>query len=288
KTITTPTTINPITGEKVGEGKPTEKITKDPVDEITEFGGEEIKPGHKDVFDPNAPVDSKEDIPGKPGIKNPETGETVKEPKDSITKYGPKAGEPETKTEDIPFDKKRKFNPDLKPGEERVVQKGEKGTKTITTPTTINPITGEKVGEGKPTEKITKEPIDQVVEYGPNKEYPSNPNKPGKPEQPTNNENNKSGDHQSSHSSNKGQSQEENGMDFEFNHDKKENSIQTNEHLDKHKDLSNKAHSSSDKKQLPDTGSNDTNNGTLIGSLLALIGSLFVFSRRKNKQNNEK
>ncbi len=278
KTITTPS----------DGGKPTEKITKDPVDEIVHFGGEEIKPGHKDVFDPNAPVDSKEDIPGKPGIKNPETGETVKEPKDSITKYGPKAGEPETKTEDIPFDKKRKFNPDLKPGEERVVQKGEKGTKTITTPTTINPITGEKVGEGKPTEKITKEPIDQVVEYGPNKEYPSNPNKPGKPEQPTNNENNKSGDHQSSHSSNKGQSQEENGMNFEFNHDKKENSIQTNEHLDKHKDLSNKAHSSSDKKQLPDTGSNDTNNGTLIGSLLALIGSLFVFSRRKNKQNNEK
>lgn len=202
---------------------------------------------------------------------------------------------PETKTEDIPFDTKREFDPDLKPGEERVVQKGEKGTKTITTPTTINPITGEKVGEGKPTEKITKEPIDQVVEYGPNKEYPSNPNKPGKPEQPTNNKNNKSGDHQSSHSSNKGQSQQENGMDFEFNHDKKENSIQTNEHLDKHKDLSNKAHSSSDKKQLPDTGSNDTNNGTLIGSLLALIGSLlaligslFVFSRRKNKQNNEK
>ncbi len=198
---------------------------------------------------------------------------------------------PETKTEDIPFDTKREFDPDLKPGEERVVQKGKKGTKTITTPTLINPITGEKVGEGKPTEKITKEPIDQVVEYGPNKEYPSNPNKPGKPgkpEQPTNNENNKSGDHQSSHSSNKGQSQQENGMDFEFNHDKKENSIQTNEHLDKHKDLSNKAHSSSDKKQLPDTGSNDTNNGTLIGSLLALIGSLFVFSRRKNKQNNEK
>ena len=84
---------------------------------------------------------------------------------------------PETKTEDIPFDTKREFDPDLKPGEERVVQKG------------------------KPTEKFTKEPIDQVVEYGPNKEYPSNPNNPGKPEQPTNNENNKSGDHQSSHSS---------------------------------------------------------------------------------------
>ena len=41
---------------------------------------------------------------------------------------------------------KREFNPDLKPGEERVKQKGEPGTKTITTPTTKNPLTGEKVG----------------------------------------------------------------------------------------------------------------------------------------------
>ncbi|PNN33028.1 hypothetical protein AL517_012910 [Staphylococcus epidermidis] len=45
-----------------------------------------------------------------------------------------------TSTEEIPFDKKREFNPDLKPGEERVKQKGEPGTKTITTPTTNEPI----------------------------------------------------------------------------------------------------------------------------------------------------
>ncbi|QRJ10276.1 hypothetical protein HJI06_00635 [Staphylococcus epidermidis] len=30
------------------------------------------------------------------------------------------------------------------PGTEKVVQKGEPGTKTITTPTTKNPLTGEK------------------------------------------------------------------------------------------------------------------------------------------------
>ena len=40
KTTTTPTTKNPLTGRKVGEGEPTEEITKDPVDEIVHYGGE--------------------------------------------------------------------------------------------------------------------------------------------------------------------------------------------------------------------------------------------------------
>ena len=49
KTTTTPTTKNPLTGEKaVGEGEPTEEITKDPVDEIVHYGGEEVPQGHKD------------------------------------------------------------------------------------------------------------------------------------------------------------------------------------------------------------------------------------------------
>ena len=45
--------MNPLTGEKVGEGQPTEEITKQPVDKIVEFGGEKIPQGHKDIFDPN-------------------------------------------------------------------------------------------------------------------------------------------------------------------------------------------------------------------------------------------
>ena len=40
KTITTPTTKNPLTGERVGKGEPTEKTTKEPVDEIVHYGGE--------------------------------------------------------------------------------------------------------------------------------------------------------------------------------------------------------------------------------------------------------
>ena len=44
-----------INRRKVGEGEPTEEITKDPVDEIVHYGGEEVPQGHKDEFDPNAP-----------------------------------------------------------------------------------------------------------------------------------------------------------------------------------------------------------------------------------------
>ncbi len=58
--------MNPLTGEKVGEGQPTEEITKQPVDKIVEFGGK-IPQGHKDIFDPNLPTDQTEKVPGKPG-----------------------------------------------------------------------------------------------------------------------------------------------------------------------------------------------------------------------------
>ncbi|WRN76465.1 G5 domain-containing protein [Staphylococcus aureus] len=35
----------------------------------------------------------------------------------------------------MPFEKERKFNPDLAPGTEKVTREGQKGEKTITTPT---------------------------------------------------------------------------------------------------------------------------------------------------------
>ncbi|MCW9136522.1 E domain-containing protein, partial [Staphylococcus sp. SUC_1.1] len=124
KTITTPITKNPLTDEIVDKGTPTEEITKDPVDEIVHYGGEEVPQGHKDEFDPNAPKGSKEDVPGKPGVKNPDTGEVVTPPVDDVTKYGPVDGDPIVDKEEIPFDKKREFDPNLKPGTEKVVQKG--------------------------------------------------------------------------------------------------------------------------------------------------------------------
>jgi hypothetical protein len=43
-------------------------------------------------------------------------------------------GTPETTTEKIPYETKREFDPKLAPGTEEVVQKGENGEKTTTTP----------------------------------------------------------------------------------------------------------------------------------------------------------
>ncbi|WP_199852872.1 E domain-containing protein, partial [Staphylococcus aureus] len=73
-------------------------------------------PGHRDEFDPKLPTGEKEEVPGKPGIKNPETGDVVRPPVDSVTKYGPVKGDSIVEKEEIPFEKERKFNPDLAPG----------------------------------------------------------------------------------------------------------------------------------------------------------------------------
>ncbi|HDL4889820.1 LPXTG-anchored surface protein SasG, partial [Staphylococcus aureus] len=73
----------------------------------------------------------------------------------------------EKKVEEIPFKKERKFNPDLAPGTEKVTREGQKGEKTITTPTLKNPLTGEIISKGESKEEITKDPINELTEYGP-------------------------------------------------------------------------------------------------------------------------
>ena len=74
---------------------------------------------------------------------------------DDVTKYGPVDGDPIVDKEEIPYETKREFDKDLAPGTEKVVQKV-KMEKTITTPTTKNPLTNEIVDKGTPTEEITK------------------------------------------------------------------------------------------------------------------------------------
>ncbi|HDB5283000.1 TPA: E domain-containing protein, partial [Staphylococcus aureus] len=127
----------------------------------------DLAPGHRDEFDPKLPTGEKEEVPGKPGIKNPETGDVVRPPVDSVTKYGPVKGDSIVEKEEIPFEKERKFNPDLAPGTEKVTREGQKGEKTITTPTLKNPLTGEIISKGESKEEITKDPINELTEYGP-------------------------------------------------------------------------------------------------------------------------
>ncbi|EOD8330704.1 E domain-containing protein, partial [Staphylococcus aureus] len=147
------------------KGESKEEITKDPINELTEYGPETIAPGHRDEFDPKLPTGEKEEVPGKPGIKNPETGDVVRPPVDSVTKYGPVKGDSIVEKEEIPFEKERKFNPDLAPGTEKVTREGQKGEKTITTPTLKNPLTGEIISKGESKEEITKDPINELTEY---------------------------------------------------------------------------------------------------------------------------
>ena len=68
--------------------------------------------------------------------------------------YTPKAvdGDPIISTKEIPFNKKREFDPNLAPGTEKVVQKVNQELKQQQHQH-VNPNTGEKVGEGEPTEK---------------------------------------------------------------------------------------------------------------------------------------
>ena len=113
--------------KKLVKVQPTEEITKDPVDEIVHYGGETVPQGHKDEFDPNAPKGSKEDVPGKPGIKNPDTGKVVTPPVDDVTKYGPVDGDNHRDKKEIPYETKRKFDPDL--ALEKGRTKGENGEK---------------------------------------------------------------------------------------------------------------------------------------------------------------
>ncbi|HEJ7635743.1 TPA: LPXTG-anchored surface protein SasG [Staphylococcus aureus] len=271
KTITTPTLKNPLTGEIISKGESKEEITKDPINELTEFGGEKIPQGHKDIFDPNLPTDQTEKVPGKPGIKNPDTGKVIEEPVDDVIKHGPKTGTPETKTVEIPFETKREFNPKLQPGEERVKQEGQLGSKTITTPITVNPLTGEKVGEGQPTEEITKQPVDKIVEFGGEKpkdpKGPENPEKPSRPTHPSGPVN----------PNNPGLSKDRAKPNGPVH------SMDKNDKVKKSK-IAKESVANQEKKraELPKTGLESTQKGLIFSSIIGIAGLMLLARRRKN------
>ncbi len=269
--IKTPTLKNPLTGEIISKGESKEEITKDPVNELTEFGGEKIPQGHKDIFDPNLPTDQTEKVPGKPGIKNPDTGKVIEEPVDDVIKHGPKTGTPETKTVEIPFETKREFNPKLQPGEERVKQEGQPGSKTITTPITVNPLTGEKVGEGQPTEEITKQPVDKIVEFGGEKpkdpKGPENPEKPSRPTHPSGPVN----------PNNPGLSKDRAKPNGPVH------SMDKNDKVKKSK-IAKESVANQEKKraELPKTGLESTQKGLIFSSIIGIAGLMLLARRRKN------
>ncbi|MDU5961925.1 MAG: G5 domain-containing protein, partial [Dermabacter sp.] len=150
--------------------------------ETSETVKSEVPFGVKIEFDPNMPAGKSEVVTeGVPGEKtvtitreivnskpgDPQiTEEITKQPVDQVIKVGTKPSEASSKvtwTAQVPFEVITRPNPELKPGEIKVVQKGVPGEKTYTADFTAK---GDQATVS-PEEKQTKDPVDEIIEYGP-------------------------------------------------------------------------------------------------------------------------
>ena len=118
--------------------------------------------------------------PGKESMNKDGTWKKTKDPVDELVWIGTKQAEATkqvTWTADVAFQVVTRPNSELKPGEIKVVQKGVPGVKEYKADFTA------KGGEAgvKPEEKQTKDPVDEIIEYGPKAEDTSVVTKVAKP-----------------------------------------------------------------------------------------------------------
>ena len=206
-TVTTTATQRVVDGKPEGDPVITEDVTE-PVEMIVRVGTKKVAtdvtsditqpvtPTTRVIYDPELPAgEVKEDSPGKDGEKTVTVTRTVvdgkagepvitekvtKEPEDRVLRVGTKpsdASENVTWTAEVPFDVETRPNSELKPGEIKVVQKGVPGEKTYTADFTAN---GNEATV-KPEEKQTKDPVKEIIEYGPASENTSVVTKVEKP-----------------------------------------------------------------------------------------------------------
>ncbi|MDK8763924.1 G5 domain-containing protein, partial [Corynebacterium sp. MSK218] len=191
ETVTTKQKL--VDGMPSGEAEVTKEQTKAPVKQIIRVGGKttgtntetfKTEAPFKVVvkYDPNMPAgESKVTTPGVPGEKtvtikrnitnsNPDGEPTVsekitKQPVDEVITVGTKqatATDTVEWKEPIPFGTTLRPNPDLAPGETRVVQEGKNGEASYAAV-----FTGTN-GEAQVKEvKARTEPVERIVEYGP-------------------------------------------------------------------------------------------------------------------------
>lgn len=121
-------------------------------------------------FDPNVAAGTyKVETEGKPGSEKMNKDgkwERVDDPVNEVVVVGTKPSETSEKvtwTAQIPFEVETRPNPELKPGEIKVVQKGVPGEKTYTADFTAK---GDQATV-KPEEKQIKAPVKEIIEYGP-------------------------------------------------------------------------------------------------------------------------
>lgn len=121
-------------------------------------------------FDPKIPagkykVETK-GVPGKEKMNKDGNWDIVEDPVNEVVVIGTKpseASEKVTWTAQVPFEVETRPNPKLKPGEIKIVQKGVPGEKTCT---------ADFASKGNdatvtPEEKQTKDPVKEIIEYGP-------------------------------------------------------------------------------------------------------------------------
>lgn len=206
-TVTTTATQRIVDGKSDGDPVITEEVT-DPVEMIVRVGTKKIAtdvtsditqpitPPTRIIYDPELPAgETKEDNPGKDGEKtititrtviDGKVGESVitekvtVQPQERVLRVGTKPSEASSKitwTADIPFSVETRPNSELKPGEIKVIQKGVPGEKTYTADFTA------KGNEASvtPAEKQTKDPVNEIIEYGPAAEDTSVVTKVDKP-----------------------------------------------------------------------------------------------------------
>ena len=182
-----------VDGKPSGDPEVTTERTKEPTKQIIRVGTKttgkntesietEVPYDVKVVYDPSLkPGESKVTQEGKPGKKkvtierdivnskpgDPKiTEEIIEQPVEKIVTVGTKPAEATNKatwTAPLPYDTIVRVNPELKPGEMKVVQQGEYGEKEFTADFTAK----DNTSTVNTTEKVTKKPVAQIIEYGP-------------------------------------------------------------------------------------------------------------------------
>ncbi|WP_168166191.1 G5 domain-containing protein, partial [Corynebacterium sp. HMSC072D12] len=182
-----------VDGKPSGDPEVSTERTKEPTKQIIRVGTKttgkntesietEVPYEVKVVYDPSLkPGESKVTQEGKPGKKkvtidrdivnskpgDPEiTEEIIEKPVEKIVAVGTKPAEATNKATwvaPLPYDTIVRVNPELKPGEMKVVQKGEYGEKEFTADFTAK----ENTSTVNTTEQVTKQPVEQIIEYGP-------------------------------------------------------------------------------------------------------------------------
>ena len=256
KEITTTYTVDKNTGE-VKANAPIEKVTREKVDRVIEYGTkkkdtiEEIQFTIEYVADETLDKGVREVKTA--GVKGEKVnGVVVKEPINEVVRVGTKST---IVTEEIPFEIKRKPNPEMyEDDKEKVITEGIVGIKEITTTYTVDKNTGE-VKANAPIEKVTREKVDRVIEYGTKKkdtiEDSGNILKPETPQSQTqSNSANQDNGNEGIDNTN-GETQSNNGTKHE---------------------------------SLPQTG---YNSNTMIYSVLALLSGLMMFILPKKKKKDK-